>query len=74
MKVLVHELGHCALISFGLINDIHKMTKREYWVYAEEWVCNIIANYGMLIFSVAQNILGYEAWIFIPYELEKIIS
>lgn len=74
VKVLIHELGHCALISFGLVNEIHKMTKRDYWIYAEEWVCNIIANYGMLIFSIAKDILGYDAWMCIPYELEKIIS
>lgn len=74
VNVLIHELGHCALISFHLIDDIHRMTKREYWVYAEEWVCNVFANYGFMIFNIAKNILGYDAWICIPYELEKIIS
>lgn len=32
MKVLIHELGHCALVSYGLLDDIHKVVKPEYWI------------------------------------------
>lgn len=73
-RVLIHEIGHCALISFDLIRDIHKAVKPEYWIEAEEWVCNIIADYGMRIFYTAYSILGKDAWIFIPHELERVIA
>ena len=73
-KVLIHELGHCTMISFHLLDDIHRMVKRRYWMEAEEWVCNFIADYGLRIFSTAYRILGDEAWIFIPYELERLVA
>lgn len=57
-RVLVHELGHCAMISFGLLKAIHKMVKPEYWIDAEEWVCNFIADYGYGIFQIADYILS----------------
>lgn len=74
IKVLIHELGHCALVSYGLLDDIHKVVKPEYWILAEEWVCNFIADYGAKIFSIAYSILGNDAWMFIPYELDKVIA
>lgn len=73
-RVLVHELGHCALVSFHLLDDIHRITKKDYWIYAEEFLCNWIADYGLLIFEIAKDILGYDAWICVPYELEKMIT
>ena len=73
-KVLIHELGHCTMISFHLLDDIHRMVKRRYWMEAEEWVCNFIADYGLRIFSTAYRILGDEAWIFVPYELERLVA
>lgn len=73
-KVLIHELGHCTMISFHLLDDIHRMVKRRYWMEAEEWVCNFIADYGLRIFSTAYQILGEEAWIFVPYELERLVA
>lgn len=74
IRVLVHELGHCAICSFGLINDIHRMVKHEYWLEAEEWVCNFIADYGLTIFSIAFEELGYDAIHYIPQELERLIA
>lgn len=56
--VLLHELGHVVMFSYGLLDD------------AEEWVCNFIADYGLQIFQIASTVLGEEAWSFIPYELE----
>lgn len=73
-KVLIHELGHCALVSFNLLNDIHRMVKREYWLEAEEWACNFLANYGFRIFQTAYTLMGNNAWQEIPYEFERIIS
>ena len=50
-RVLVHELCHCALVSYGLINDLHNFVPPENWVFAEEWVCNLLADYGHIIFE-----------------------
>lgn len=74
VKVLIHELGHCAMISFGLIADIQTMVRPEYQYYAEEWICNFIADYGMLIYKSAYNIIGYDLLTYIPREIENIIA
>lgn len=73
-RVLVHELGHCAMISFGLIEEIRRAVKPEYWLEAEEWICNFIADYGLRIFWICYGMLGDDAWLFVPYELEKAIG
>lgn len=71
VKVLLHELGHCTMVSFGLTDDIHRMVKPECWVEAEEWVCNFIADYGMKIFRIAYSVLGDDAWMVVPYEIDS---
>lgn len=55
--VLMHELGHCAMFSYGLLREIHTMVNPRYWYDAEEWICNFIANYGLGIFAIASYIL-----------------
>lgn len=72
--VLIHELGHCALISFHLLEYIHQRVPREYWVDIEEFMCNFIADYGLKIFQVARQIHGDKALEIIPMELEKYIA
>ena len=72
--VLLHELGHCVIFSYGLLDDIHSVVDRNYWIEAEEWICNFIADYGQQVFRIKQKILGDEAWRSIPYELDKIIA
>lgn len=57
-RVLVHELGHCAMFSYGLLRAVHRMVRPEYWVEAEEWICNFIADYGYGIFEIADSILS----------------
>lgn len=74
IRVLIHELGHCAMISFNLLDDIRNSVYPSKWIDAEEWICNFIADYGFKIFSVAYSVLGENAWICIPKELEKIIG
>ncbi len=71
MRVLIHELGHCALFSYDLLDDIHRMTYPEYWIEAEEWACNLLADYGFKIFSTAFQTLGYNAWQMIPTMFDK---
>lgn len=74
MTVFIHELGHCALYSFGLLDRIHRMTYPEYWVDMEEFICNVLADYGLKIFKIAYKTMGYEAWKVIPGEFEKIMA
>lgn len=72
-KVIIHELGHCTMISYGLLDDIRSMVDEDYWIDVEEWVCNFIADYGEMIFLTTRSILGKDALSFIPYMLENVI-
>lgn len=75
IRVLIHELAHCTMFSFDLINDIHRMVYPKYWTIIEEWICNFIADYGMRMFKIAYSVVNnYNAWMFVPYELEKLVS
>lgn len=73
-RVLIHELGHCVIFSYDLFDDIHRMVKPEYWIEAEEWVCNFIADYGFTIFSVAKTIYYNGAFHVTVQELEKLVA
>lgn len=57
-KVTVHEIGHAAMSSFGLLEELHLFVKPQYWIDAEEWVCNLLADYGMSILEISENTLG----------------
>ena len=61
-RVLAHEICHCAMVSCNLISDVRRMVRPEYWIEAEEWACNLIADYAPLILSKAHDV--YERW---PY-------
>lgn len=74
IKVLLHELGHCAMISYGLLDYIHSAVYPERWIEAEEWLCNFISDYGFKIFSAAYKVVGDEAWKFVIPELEKFVA
>lgn len=74
IKVLLHELGHCVMVSYGLIEKIRASVYPEQWIEAEEWICNFIADYGFKIFSAAYKIVGEDAWRFLPQELEKFVA
>ena len=74
MRVFLHELGHCALYSYHLIEEIHRMVYPEYWIDAEEALCDFIADYGFKIFSSAFKVLGYDAWRLVPQALDKWIA
>lgn len=73
-RVLIHELSHCALFSFNLLAEVHKMVTPPYWIEAEEWICNYLADYGEMIFDIAYRTLGNEAIWEIPKEIEKLIT
>lgn len=74
MRVFIHELGHCALYSFGLMEQIRIMVKPEYWIKMEEFICNFLADFGFRIFRIAFSTMGYEAWRMIPQEFKKRIA
>lgn len=74
MTVFIHELGHCALYSYGFLEEIHRMVYPEYWIDMEEFICNFLADFGYNIYKTAFRILGYDAWRIIPMELEKRIA
>lgn len=44
--VLAHEVGHCAMYSYGLLDSLHAAIPEDTWVDVEEWVCNYLANRG----------------------------
>lgn len=44
--VLTHEVGHCAMYSYGLLESLHAIIPEDTWVDVEEWVCNYPANRG----------------------------
>lgn len=73
-RVLIHELGHCVIFSYDLFDEIHQMVKPEYWIDAEEWVCNFIADYGMIIFSIANTISKDKALNIVSNELERLVA
>lgn len=72
--VLIHELGHCIMFSYNLLDRIHSVVSPIYWIDAEEWVCNFIADYGKIIFTIARRVLGDQAMYYLPRELEKIVA
>lgn len=67
-RVFLHELGHAVMISYNMLDEIHRMVKPRYWVEVEEWVCNFIADYGSKIFKTANGIIGEDIWEVEPYE------
>lgn len=71
MTVFLHELGHCAMCSYGMLDEIHRMVLPRYWIRMEEFICNFLADFGMKIFRIAYQVLGHDAWKLIPYEFDK---
>jgi hypothetical protein len=59
-RVFIHELGHCVMFSYGLLPELHRMVKKRYWVDAEEFVCNILADYGQFVIRTTRDILGNQ--------------
>lgn len=73
-RVLVHELGHCVIFSYDLFDSLHQMVKPEYWIDIEEWVCNFIADYGMMVFSIAKSVRHDDALHVVSKELERLVA
>ena len=73
-RVFVHELGHCVMFSYGLLTDLHRMIKKRYWVDAEEFVCNILADYSHFVIGTARDILGNKFTYVSPVGMERMIA
>lgn len=57
-RVMIHELGHCVIFSYGLTGWFDS-------IEAEETACNLIADYGMEILEIYGDIFT------VPYELDR---
>lgn len=73
-RVIIHELGHATLYSTGLLDELHRMVYPEYWIEAEEGLCNFLADYGNQIFGIAYSVLGEQAIHVVPYHMERLIA
>lgn len=73
-RVFIHELGHCVMFSYGLLSELHRMVKKRYWVDAEEFVCNILADYGQFVICTARDVLGNQFTYVSPVGMERIIA
>ena len=70
-RVVLHELSHAMMISYGYLEQIHKYCKKRHWVDMEELIANLIANQAKEIFQRAYDIVGDDAIRFVPYMLEQ---
>lgn len=57
-RVVIHELGHCVIFSYGLSDWFDSIED-------EEAACNLIADYGMEILEIYGDIFA------VPYELDR---
>lgn len=72
--VVLHELSHAMMISYGYLDIIHKYCKKRYWIDMEELIANLISQQAKEIFERAYDIVGDEAIRFVPYELERLVA
>lgn len=73
-RVFIHELGHCVMFSYGLLPELHRMVKKRYWVDAEEFLCNILADYGHFVIRTARDVLGNQFTYVSPVGMERMIA
>ena len=73
-RVFIHELGHCVMFSYGLLPELHRMIKKRYWVDAEEFVCNILADYGQFVIRTTRDILGNQFTYVSPVGMERMTA
>ena len=72
--VVLHELSHAMMISYGYLGQIHTYCKKKYWVNMEELIANLIAQQAKEIFERAYDIVGDDAIRFVPYIMQSIAA
>ena len=73
-RVVLHELSHAMMISYGYLEQIHGYCKKRYWIEMEELIANLIADRAYEIFQRAYDIVGDDAIRFVPYMLEQFVA
>ena len=73
-RVFIHELGHCVMFSYSLLPELHRMVKKQYWIEAEEFVCNLLADYCCFVIGTAKDILGNKFTYVAPIGAERMIA
>lgn len=73
-RVVLHELSHAMMISYGYLEQIHRYCKKRYWIEMEELIANLIADRAYEIFRRAYDVVGDEAIRFVPYGLERSVA
>ena len=73
-RVLVHEVAHCAMVSYGLLDSLHEWCAPGREIEAEEWACNLLADYGLTIIRAASSVVGPRAWDYLPREFERVLK
>ena len=73
-RVIAHEMGHAACFSYNLIPQIRTCCYPDKYIDMEEFICNFVADYGEMIFSLTYDILGGKALYTVPYHLERMIA
>lgn len=73
-RVIAHEMGHAVCFSYGLLDTIHACCYPEKRIEMEEFICNFVADYGEMIFSITYQIIGDDALRLLPMHLERLIA
>ena len=60
VRVVIHEMGHVCMVSYGLTDQIRALARPERVIEAEEWICNFIADYGFEAFIAAEKVTGAD--------------
>lgn len=73
-RVLIHEMTHATMWSYGLVERLRRMARDGEAISLEEWVCNLVADYGLGIFDNAAKVLGPNAIDAIPPILANVLE
>ena len=73
-RVLIHEMTHVVLWEYGIIDRIAVYCYPEYCIAMEEEICNVLADYGEMVFNTAYKVLGDEAIRIVPYQIERLVA
>lgn len=70
----LHQIQQNVFNEKHLLPGLHHMVKKQYWVDAEEFVCNMLADYGCFVIGVAKDVLGNRFTYVAPVGAERMIA